>query len=265
MSFDLVSYTMGMASGGGGGGGSTNVLTGTSAPASALGSNGDMYLQYSQLPAGYTPLEYIQSSGTQYISTRYIPSVYTTVALKLNSQMIQDSAIFGSEWALNGFFLMFYDAKFRWHSSDAVNSYTITENTDYTVKANVTGLEVNGTRYAATPGGAVATPIRIFSTTTPGGGSSSNRKGSFKLYYFSAYESGRLMLHMIPVKRNSDNALGLYDLLGGEFYGNGGTGNFTAGPEHAYTYAPIVSAYAKVEGAWQELIGTDINDIRLGS
>lgn len=265
MAIDILSYLMGQKTGGsGGGGGSTNVLSGTTAPTSALGSNGDMYLRYSQLPAGYTPLEYIQSTGSQYISTHYVPSVYTTVALKLNSQMIQESAIFGSEWALNGFFLMFYDAKFRWHSSDAVNSSTIAENTDYTVKADVSGFEVNGNRYATTPGGAVATPIRIFSTTTPGGGSASNTKGSFKLYYFSAYESGRLMLYMVPVKRNSDNALGLYDILGGEFYGNGGKGDFTAGPEQAYTYAPTVSAYAKVGGTWQELIGTDIDDIDLG-
>lgn len=265
MCFDLVSYAMGMANGTGGGGGSTNVLSGTAAPASELGSNGNIYLQYSQLPADYTHLEYIQSNGSQYIDTHYIPTVYTTVALKLNPQVIQDSAIFGSEWALNGFFLMFYDAKFRWHSSDAANSATITENMDYTVKADVSGFDVNGTPYASTEGAPVARPIRIFSTTVPGGGSSSNRKGSFKLYYFSAYESGRLMLCMVPVKRNSDNALGMYDILGGEFYGNGGTGDFTAGPEQAYTYAPTVSAYAKVGGTWQELVGTDINDINLGS
>lgn len=265
--FDIVSYLLGTLNGegGGGGGGGVTLLSGTSAPAAAQGSNGGIYLQYGTIPADYTLLEYIQSTGTQYIDTQYIPTVYTKVEMKLNPQVLQESAIFGSEWALNGFFMMFYEAMFRWHSATAVNSATISANTDYTVKADVSGFEVNGTRYATTAAAPVATAIRLFSTTTPGTGTASNTKGSYKLYYFSVYENETPTMRMLPVKRNSDNALGMYDIIGGQFYGNGGTGAFTAGPEQANSPTPIVATYAKVSGEWQVLIGTDIDDIDLGN
>jgi hypothetical protein len=37
--------------------------------------------------------------------------------------------------------------------------------------------------------------------------------------------------HFIPVKRNSDNAIGLYDVINNVFYINSGTGEFLAGSE----------------------------------
>lgn len=79
MSFDLVSYAMGMANGtggGGGGGGTPAVYSGTETPAASLGSDGDVYIKYtvqgnsglvdSQLGWACPPLYYATKAGTEY-------------------------------------------------------------------------------------------------------------------------------------------------------------------------------------------------------
>lgn len=38
-------------------------------------------------------------------------------------------------------------------------------------------------------------------------------------------------MKLIPAKRKSDGEVGMYDMVGGKFYGNSGTGEFIAGPE----------------------------------
>ena len=53
---------------------------------------------------------------------------------------------------------------------------------------------------------------------------------SFKLY--STPDDSQLIPYMGPAKRNSDGAIGLYDLVANTFYTNSGTGAFTAGPEN---------------------------------
>ena len=100
--FDIVSYLMGKATGSGGG---VTILSGNTEPSAGQGNNGQIYLRY--LPNEYVPVEYIQSDGSQYIDTQYIPTVHTAAELKLNAQNIQESAILGSGWQINGFFLMF--------------------------------------------------------------------------------------------------------------------------------------------------------------
>ena len=50
-------------------GGSGNILSGTTPPASSLGNNGDVYKRYFPIPSNVTFVEYLESSGTQYINT----------------------------------------------------------------------------------------------------------------------------------------------------------------------------------------------------
>ena len=50
-------------------GGSGDILSGTTPPASSLGNNGDVYKRYFPIPSNVTFVEYLESSGTQYINT----------------------------------------------------------------------------------------------------------------------------------------------------------------------------------------------------
>ena len=49
------------------------------------------------------------------------------------------------------------------------------------------------------------------------------------LYYCRIYDGNTIIRDYIPCK-NAGGAVGLYDLIGQKFYGNAGTGSFTAGP-----------------------------------
>ena len=42
---------------------------------------------------------------------------------------------------------------------------------------------------------------------------------------------GEPLLELIPCYRKSDNVIGLYDMVGGTFYINNGTGTFTKGDD----------------------------------
>ena len=49
------------------------------------------------------------------------------------------------------------------------------------------------------------------------------------VYDFKIYESDVLVKHFIPCYRNSDNKVGLYDIVNNVFYTNQGTGEFLYG------------------------------------
>jgi hypothetical protein len=55
-------------------------------------------------------------------------------------------------------------------------------------------------------------------------------KGSCKIYSCALYNSDVLVRNFIPVKRKSDNVLGLFDSVNKVFYTNAGSGTFGAGP-----------------------------------
>jgi hypothetical protein len=55
--------------------------------------------------------------------------------------------------------------------------------------------------------------------------------GIYRMYYFKIYDNGTLVRDFVPVKRNSDNVIGLFDIVNNKFYTNKGTGTFTAGTE----------------------------------
>lgn len=239
------------------GGSAKNILTGVVAPTPSLGDNGDIYLQYG-LPSDYDALDYIQGTGTQYLKVMYKPNVTTKAKLKVNCQSTGEMAILGATWAIQGFFLMTYQGKFRWHSANAVDSGAIETNTDYEVEVSTTSLIVDGTSYPSLSGDPTGYPIGIFKTDQ----STQGPYGAFKLYYLKIYNGNALCNWLIPAKRISDDVVGMYDVIGREFLTNLGTGAFQYGSvinnNNAYDF------YCKVNGAWQFLIGTNINDINLG-
>jgi len=51
-----------------------------------------------------------------------------------------------------------------------------------------------------------------------------------RIYYHKMWDNGVLVRNYIPVRRKSDNALGMYDLVTKTFFDKKGAGTFTAGP-----------------------------------
>ena len=88
-------------------------------------------------------------------------------------------------------------------------------------KASLEG--VNEIALSSTSTNTLAPAIRILSNNTTSGGLAA------KLYSCKIYTGATLTRDFVPCKNPSGQA-GLYDLVSGAFYGNAGTGTFTAGP-----------------------------------
>lgn len=185
----------------------------------------------SRLPDGYTEVEYIQSTGTQYINTGVSPttSLKTEITITPTSGAMSEHGIFGSTWAINGYFLMFYQNMLRWHSRGAsvdISSFNTADKND--IICTPTGITVNGKLYNISGTQSDSTnAITLFGGIS---GYAGAVNGKFKLYTYKMYNGSTLVRDFVPCK-NSSGAAGLYDLVNDKFYGNNGTGSFTAGAE----------------------------------
>lgn len=184
----------------------------------------------SKLPTGYTELEYIQSSGTQYIDTGHIPTANTKVSMDFQLTAVAD----GENACLFGVVGQF---SFRWFGNLVVFRSNGANNVDFpkgipvlsrhSVEKTATKTILDKTRTVTTTAGNVSKPLYLLAQR---GSSAAQNFSSAKLYSCQIYENGALVKDFIPCK-NASGTIGLYDTVGKQFYTNAGTGAFTAGPE----------------------------------
>lgn len=184
------------------------------------------------LPDEYTELAYIESTGTQWINSGIFPNenIEVTVTLTPLAAGMSENAIFGAQWSINGFFLMFYQSKLRFHSSGAsIDIENFNQTGENEIICSKTGVTVNGTFYPLNGGGVdVNLAIVLFSVSDGAGNPVKN--GIYQLKKAVFQQNGQIVRNMIPCK-TEQGTIGLYDLANGAFYANAGTGVFTAGPE----------------------------------
>ena len=205
------------------------------------------------LPDGYTQVDYIESSGTQYIDTGFIPNFNTEVELEfLHQQPNSSGFIYGSRIANNNnchAFILFSGAKdyypqFSNNASVVHLSNTYPElalvNTKYKVKNGKNGFYVNNIQIKNYDGQTSLNsiyPLYIFGLNEAG--NLETRTAKARIYYFKIYDNDILVRDFIPCYRNSDNEVGLYDIVNNVFYTNQGTGVFTYGSIAPTPDAPI--------------------------
>lgn len=182
--------------------------------------------QASVLPAGYEKLEYIETTGTQYIDTGIIPTRAnsTEVRVKLvETEVFTTNNGFGSDSNLNAVNTSTY-----WRLNGKV---TETLRQVGTV-CNITLKHTSQGRYYNVNGeegyGTGSERVSNFLIGQLGGFSNYSLKA--KWYSCEMLENDTLVRSFIPAKRTSDNAIGMYDLVTNIFFPNAGTGSFTAGP-----------------------------------
>ena len=179
------------------------------------------------LPSGYTLLEYIKNSGAQYIDTGFIPNQ--------NTRMVIDCEItYASGWAMLAG-THSNSERFSWWSDrkNIEGNYIASakKTAGFTgrgvLDANKNVWFVNGSTLTFTQSNFTsAKTIYLFSVN----GGSGVPNGTMKLYSCQIYDNGTLVRQFVPCI-NPDGEVGLYDLVGRKFYGNTGTGVFTAGSE----------------------------------
>ena len=187
----------------------------------------------SRLPEGYTEVQYIQSTGTQWVDTGFTPDQDTRIIYDCERlSTVSAEHFFGVRTgtsAKEAFCFYIYNSGWRYAYNNYVSTGKGRPSTGrYLFDANRNVMKINsdlilkGT-YAKFKASATAT---LFSMRSVNSGIS---YGSHKLFNCKIYNNDSLARDFIPCT-NVNGAAGLYDLIGQKFYGNAGTGSFTAGP-----------------------------------
>lgn len=182
----------------------------------------------SRIPDGYTELESITSSGTQYINTGVNPTSNTRVELRMSTSQSGSKTVFGSDvgWTANGFALGVNFA----HYGTRNGSFTgLNDGGAHTVDFNRNSISLDGAK-VLTLGEAIfelAYPLYLFCNDRS---SAAQEHTSMTLYACKIYEQTHLVRDLVPCK-DPAGAIGLYDIVGARFYKNAGSGAFAAGVE----------------------------------
>lgn len=187
-----------------------------------------------KLPSGYTELEYIQSSGTQYIDTGFKPNQDTRVVTKFD--MTQTDTAWRKLWgsgsgSYNLDFALWNDGTTKlqsYYGTKTNNAVPITS-MSLNVDANKNIWEYSSETITFDKNNfTCAYSMYIFNVNKDN--SSAYLPGMMKLYLFKIYDNDVLVRDFIPCK-NPSGAIGLYDTVNNQFYQNVGSGTFIAGPE----------------------------------
>ncbi len=194
------------------------------------------------LPSGYTQLEYLQSTGTQYINTGFNPNQDTRVVISFKvSGSSNGTHVFYNRETFSG---TQYDwgellNSNIWRSSYGQNIETaptsnmINKKITIDKNKNISTVYDESDNVLATHTLSSSTfqftsPMPLFGFNNSGSFTSSDAK-SVTIYAAQIYDDGTLVHNFIPAKRNSDNVLGMYDTVNNVFKTNAGSGTFTAG------------------------------------
>ena len=189
------------------------------------------------LPAGYTRLVYIESTGTQYIDTGYEPNDKTRLVLDLHADTpIPECHVFGARPSITGgrAFLVLISANLIWRSdygSSQVNLNSAPRSGRILIDKDMASCTIGGVSKSNTAQTFTCGHTLYLLAANTGGRPTTYCPA--KVYSCRVYDDGALVRDFIPAKRDSDGAVGMCDLASGAFYANSGTGSFVAGPEAA--------------------------------
>ena len=207
------------------------------------------------LPAGYTQLAYIQSSGTQYVNTDIIPSnsIDMNVKFQLNEAQETGGIVSAEEtWGTNMYSVDVWAC--RYNTTYKTNSFAA--DTDYTIRVEEGNFYINGELYFSGNAGnfAATIPLTIFAVNR---GTYCNEYVKARLYSFKIYDNGNLVRDYVPCI-NDSGAVGLFDLTERKFYGNDGTGAFGAGDVVEYSLPVGYEELAYIQSSGEQYVDSGV-------
>ena len=203
-----------------------------------------------RLPSGYTELEYIESTGTQYVDTGFVPNQDTRVVATFETENCNSNwrCVFGARTTTGnaqslGFYLSNTNVFSGFYGNSNNKSFTfsgISVSGKHTVDWNKNVVTLDGVTQTLTAQTYDSTcSLYICNVNTAGTLGAHPLQG--KIYSCQIYDNGTLVREFVPC-RNPYGIVGLYDLVNGQFYGNAGTGEFTGMPIRA-----LPAGYTKLD------------------
>ena len=206
---------------------------------------------FNELPAGYTRLEYVQSSGSQYVNTGVSSGTNITAEICWKSLMnaqTESKFVFGARKAWQQSMLYVSHQCRNDGASDSgiryawgANAYsTQTFPSDFASQRLSASEAMMGTNRVWTPPSATfANTYPMYVFTLNNAGSPSTAYASIQLQWLRICDNGEEVRMFVPARRNSDSVAGLYDQVTSNFYPSASSTALIAGPEVA-TLKPFV-------------------------
>ena len=190
---------------------------------------------------GYELLDYIEGNGTQYIN----------LGIHVGNEMVVDAAITNP----SGYIVTQYNYGLRTTGSTIVH---FTQNQNLKVAGVIqTGVKVKVylTNTSLVANGIVGTSA--VDNDNPSGNvtifaQGSSPAGSGRMHYCRLWKGDTLVRYLLPVKRLSDNAIGMYDAANNVLY--------TSATATALTAGPVITSTAMIYDT-QEIAGRILNEI----
>lgn len=185
----------------------------------------------------YEVIEYIESTGTQYIDTLIKPSDTFKIEMQISRTDLSDNSgvcgsYTGSQWGM----YLYLGSNGKYGCAYGTQNIYIVDNTNYydTNKHNIildlksTGLEttVDGSLISTNAFSSIANNMNFYLFKCNDGGTT--RVAKIKMYSFKIYDNGVLVRNFVPIKTEK-GAVGLLDQVNNVAYYNVGTGTFIAG------------------------------------
>lgn len=190
-----------------------------------------------QLPSGYDELDYIQSTGTQHIISNIAFNPNTPYKITIDMQGTASNNSNGVGWNAGGGVYMrnnFYGNGTTSGTTTINGSQRVIVAIDITSgTSNYTFTDIYGTVLSSLSRGNTSLidwagiNYPLFATTDSTGSPPRLAKWTGRIYRFTASVNGVLASDFLPASHNGE--VGFYDLIGGSFYGNDGTGSFIGG------------------------------------
>lgn len=195
-------------------------------------------------------VEYLESTGTQYIDTDVTPNQELSIEIKWKNKTTQSGKyLFGSGSSTTNCIRGYISTNGYWRFGGGYGALNTTDTTLRTAVMDKEGLVINGVTYNYN--GTVGTfssarTIKIFA------GDSGNAPISTCIYYFKISNNGTLVRDLIPVRVGTTGYM--YDRVSGKLFSNSGTGSFVLGPDK-----PIYDAEVEyLESTGTQYINTGI-------
>lgn len=217
----------------------------------------ELSLALSILPSGYTELEYLQSSGTQYIATDISPNQYLKTELDIMHLTSSLETFFGADIIPDNVFTnlnrcilgnrnsgennVWYGTAGYLDIRTPANSFALNQKHHIVISSlnenNAPSISIDNVNQtlSITTGSQQFPPksnkMYLFTLNRNG---SALAQGNFKIYSgMEVSNASGIISKFYAAKRNGDNVLGMYDVILDKFYTNAGTGTFIGGPEIA--------------------------------
>lgn len=219
-----------------------------------------------RLPKGFTEVEYLESSGTQYIDTGVYPTQLTEVEYRCavtGSVSNNDSHLFGSRLSASSeaFDLAYMNTsangleKFRFIHGIATTQETATSVTasqlknHHTYYMSGTSFKVDGSEKMSFTTTSFAGTYSLWLFGVNSAGSLHNQVRAQRVYKCTIWDNEVLVRYFIPCLDASDTPC-MYDGVEGKVYYNKGTGNFA--------YGKKIIPVEYIESTGTQYIDTDV-------